>query len=522
VLNREEKKMKQDKSDIKFSEKISLAIRKTIIVSKLFTILIVIALIAAFIGLNLLIKKVDLPEIDVTSSKLYTLSESSKAAIVDLDQDVKIYVYGIEEESPVVGLIKQYCRENDKITYEMLSNESNLEKVQEFELQEGYSIIVVESADSHKIIDASSDFSSYDYTTYQQVDITEQTLTDSILSLSTQNKPKVYFVQGHEEFSISSGENSNAELGVLTTYLKNEAFEIEALNIMTTGNIPEDCDVLAIMSPSKDFLENEANAVIEYIGKGGNIFMTKDVITQGTEFPNLQRILDEYGVSIKNGYVIEKDSNSIVSNAPYVFMPKMSNYNEVTADIYSDSYIWLAYAQKIDFKSDEELNALNVMYEPLLWTSDSATFITDFSADLVSVMSTAETGEFTVAALVTKIIEFGTMVTGPDKSAETPNIESKLIICANGEFITDYIVPELSNQYPLSYLGGNKDFAINAIASLADKKESLTIRKNLNGISYAFTATQAQNRIVLAIIFVVPVIILILGIVIWKYRRKRK
>ena len=84
---------KKEESDIKFSEKFSLKIRQTVIVSKLFTWLVVLVLIAAFIGLNFLIKSVDLPEIDVTANQLYTLSEESKKALEGINQDIKIYVF---------------------------------------------------------------------------------------------------------------------------------------------------------------------------------------------------------------------------------------------------------------------------------------------------------------------------------------------------------------------------------------------------------------------------------------------
>ena len=82
---------KKEKNDVKFSEKFSLKIRKTIIVSKMMTILVVLALIAAFIGLNVWVSSLDLPEIDVTSNKIYTLSDASKKALESINQDIKIY-----------------------------------------------------------------------------------------------------------------------------------------------------------------------------------------------------------------------------------------------------------------------------------------------------------------------------------------------------------------------------------------------------------------------------------------------
>lgn len=505
---------KEEKKDIKFSEKFSLKIRKTIIVSKLMTIFIVLILIAGFIGLNIWVNSADLPEIDVTSNKIYTLSDASKKALESIDQDIKIYLFGIDENNSVVGLVKQYCEANSKITYEMLSNESNLQKVQEFELEDGYSIVVIESKDSRKIIDASSEFHSYDYTTYAEIDITEQTLTNSILSLSTQNKPKVYFIEGHEEFGES-------ELGVLTTYLENEAIECERVNLMTTGKVPDDCNVLAIMSPVTDFLENETQAVIDYINRGGNIFLTQDLLTQNSEFVNFNKILDVYGVNVENGYILEADSTNVVSNYPYIFKPQVSSSNKITSDIYSDSYMWLAYAERLNFASSEELESLNVTYEELLGTTDSAIFVTDFSSDITTAASTAQTGHCTVSALVTKTISQGEN-TSEDETENSNEVKSELVIVANGRFITDYVVSEISNQYPLSYLGSNKDFAINAISVLSNKENGLTIRKDMAGTSYAFTASAKQNRIVLAIIFAIPVVILLIGIIIWKQRKKRK
>lgn len=65
----------------------------------------------------------------------------------------------------------------------------------------------------------------------------------------------------------------------------------------------------------------------------------------------------------------------------------------------------------------------------------------------------------------------------------------------------------------------NKDLVLNSIAYLSDREEDITVRKSTGTITY--TATEQENRIILAIITGVPLLIIITGIVV-SIKRKRK
>ena len=127
----------------------------------------------------------------------------------------------------------------------------------------------------------------------------------------------------------------------------------------------------------------------------------------------------------------------------------------------------------------------------------------------------AEIGNATIASLVTKKI---TVPEGTESTAD--NTESKLIIVSSASFMSDIKVPVLNQSYPLSYLVSNADFAINSIGYLGEKENMLTIRKDYASATY--TPTEAQNIIVIVIIYGVPILIIIAGIVVWIYRKKRK
>ena len=508
--------MKEKKSDTvekkkpkkSFKETVTLMVRKKWLSNTAQTICLVVILLAAFISINLYVQSLDLPTIDVTKNKIYTLSDTSKDVIKNINKDVTVYLFGIEDKSSLAEFVKQYSRANSHIKWEILTKESNFQKVEEFDLEDGYQIIIIECDGVHKIIDTSQ-LQTYDYEIAQEVDLTEQMLTNSILAIATDQKPKVYFTTGHEEYSLEN------ELKVLSTYLANEIYEATPINLLTEGKVPEDCDLLVIMAPVKDFMEQEVEFILAYINNGGNIILSSDVGNLDETYPNLQRVYDQYGVTLNHtGYIYETNSKYALSEYPNIFMPRVSESNEITSNIYTDSQetLWLVYAGKLNFASDEQLQNLKVTRDDLLKSSEDAIFITDISKPPAESKESAEKGEFIISSEMTKTVK---EAEGSEKA-----IESKAVIIANSTFITDYKVEQLSPNYPISYSARNKDFMLNSIASLTQKENSLKIRKDMSTSTY--TPTQEQHRIVLLIIFIIPILIIATGIFMWQLRRRKR
>ena len=121
--------------------------------------------------------------------------------------------------------------------------------------------------------------------------------------------------------------------------------------------------------------------------------------------------------------------------------------------------------------------------------------------------SDEELGNATVGALLKKTIDDDTT--------------SELIVYSNNIFITNLQI-SLSSQYYSYALDfyNNEDLAMNSIAYLTGRDNMITIRKDMEVTSY--TVTAEQNTIIVTIIFAIPVIIIIIGIIIWQYRRRKK
>ena len=161
----------------------------------------------------------------------------------------------------------------------------------------------------------------------------------------------------------------------------------------------------------------------------------------------------------------------------------------------------------------DKLTELNVEKTALLTTSTKSYFRTNFSNSQDAAESDDQVGSFTVGAMMTKTLSEANEETG--EKAKT----SKLIIYGENYFISDMPLTS-STQTPVIQYRQNKDLALNSISYLVNREEDITARKSTGTVTY--TATEKENRIILAIIFAVPAVIIIAGIVIWTIRRRKK
>ena len=477
-------------------------IKKNVIVNKTKTIILSIILIALYVIINVCALGADLPQYDLTENKLYTLSDASKDVLKKIKTKVNIVAYGFDENSNFDNFLKQYCAANPEfITYEILTEESNNAKVQKYGLSSGYLVVILEAGDKYKLIDAQSEFTVYDYTTYTATDRTEQVLTNGILGLDSKRElKKVYLLDGH-------GEYTDEEIGSTLSAITLENFEYERINLLTKDVTLGDDDLLLILSPMTDINEIELGKLKDYMNKGVNIMYTQDYTMY--DLPNFKTFLSEYGVSITNGYIVETDATYTIAEGSIYFMPQVSSTNNITSEIYSDRYyMMLAQAGKLTFSSDDVLTNLDVKREDLLFTTAGAVFTPNLEKT-EETKDALETGEFTIGSILTKTVgEEGKDLT-----------ESKLLVISTGSFLTDYYVSE-DSYVTISNVGRNRDFFINSISELTDRTNYLKIRKGMD--SSTFEPTEEQNKIVLVISFLMPLVIIVIGVIVSRIRKRRK
>ena len=65
----------------------------------------------------------------------------------------------------------------------------------------------------------------------------------------------------------------------------------------------------------------------------------------------------------------------------------------------------------------------------------------------------------------------------------------------------------------------NKDIVLNSISHLTERDDTIIIRKTNESETY--TVSDQEDVIIKTIIFVVPMIIIFIGIVVWIFRRRK-
>lgn len=462
------------------------------------TILVIVILIACFIGINLLVQSFNLSPIDVTKEKLYSLSDKSKEKVKQIEQEIQIYLFGYTEESSLYNLINQYTAVNSKITVEAVTATSRPDLATLYGVDsDDQTGVVIQGTSQYKVL-SENDFYTYDTTTGETIDLTEQKLTNSMIDIVTEDKPQIYFLTGHDEYSIST------YLYSIGVYLQNEVNDVYELDLLSKS-IPEDCDVIVIATPQKDFSEYETELLIEYINNGGDLLWLNDPDLAETEYPNIQKILDLYGVSFGRGIIIEQDSANMLLDNPEFIKPTVA-YHTITKDIYNGSGIMFIDAGRIEIADTDMLEELNVTSVPFIRSGENSFYRKDLSISTVSKTDDDEEGSQVLGAELTKTVSDGK--------------ESKLVVYANNLFATSSKLNTGNYTVTAVELYNNKDLVLNTVAYLAGKEDAITIRKDTGDVTY--TATAQEDTVIRVIIFAIPVVILVVGIVIWQVRRRKK
>ena len=294
--------------------------------------------IAILVVVNLIVGQIPekYTQVDVSTQKLYTISDETVSYLKNLDTDITIYhiVQSGNEDSILEKMLTKYKEESKHITvekkdpvlYPNFTSQYTSDDVSD------NSLIVV-AGDKSKVINYSDLYETQvDYTTYQTntTGFDGEGQIDSAISyVTSENLPVIYTLEGHEELELNSS---------LTDSLEKANYDVQSLNLLTQDAVPEDTGCLLIAAPQKDLSEEEAQKIITYMEAGGKVMIFTEYT--GTDMPNLKSVLENYGVTTGDGVIMEGDTGHYIMQRPYYIVPTIDS-SDITSDIKSNRFPYL-------------------------------------------------------------------------------------------------------------------------------------------------------------------------------------
>lgn len=435
---------------------------------------------------NILISKKDITY-DVSSDKLYTISDQTKNILKENKKDITIYYLSSKTDanSTYLQIVKQYAKASKKvkIEYRDLENYPNFanDYLEDGQEATADSVIVV-CGDKSRYV-SSSDYVNYSYdSSYNMVADSlsvESNITSAINYVISEETMKVYTLTGHKEADTPT---------TLTEGLQNDNYEVEELNLLNQDKVPDDCNILYINAPETDLSKDDVKKIKKYLKKDeGKLYVTLNALVD--DLPNLFGLIESYGVTVNKGVVAEMDSQHYMSQYPTYLLPTIES-SDITTDLVGNANILLPIAKGLTIKDDTG----NYTVTSLLDTSDKAFSKVDTSSNTIEKAKEDIDGPFSLSVLV-----------GDDNGG-------KMIVfgCSNA----------LETQIDQAVSGSNSNLVLNGFNYLTKQESKISVRAKEISQDYAIIPAFWQKTIMMFSIFVIPVFLLVIGgFVVLKRRR---
>ena len=430
--------------------------------------------------------------IDISEAQTTTISEETEEYLSELEDDITIYLIATEgeEDEYIQVLLERYAAASDHITVEQRDPDLYPGFTSQYtsESLSDNSLIIV-CGDSFKVLDY-YDIYTLNSATYSYEFSGESVITSAIKALTGAEMPKIYLLTGHGETDLTESYSS------FISSVEQANIEVEELNLLSEGSVPEDADAVIMYAPQSDLSDDETEALLEYIESGGGFMLVTDYLR--SDMPNVDTVMDSYGLEAVDGLVIEGDASCYISGYPYYILPTIES-SDITQDLYdSNSYILAALAHGIQ-EIDEYRSTLTIT--PLLSTSSSAYVKADpANAETLEQEDGDTSGSFMLGAAVTEEVD--------------DDAESRVVWISSTYF--------LDENLDLTVGGSNSEFMLSAVAWTAgsDTDTSSISSKDL-GITTILMDSATSTTLSVIVVGVIPLALLAAGFIIWRSRRVR-
>ena len=468
--------------------------------------------VAVIIVLNLVVGQI--PEayrnIDVSSTKIYDISDTSKDLLKGLDDKIDMKVLAVKDETDdrITTFISKYVALSDKIKVEWIDPVLHPSALTEYNTSQNTIYVSCEATGKSTTISFDkilvSDYSSYYYSgssSYTSFD-GEGQLSSAVNYVTSDVQKKIYTVTGHGEDSLST---------TITDLMTKNNYTTEELNLLMTDAIPDDCDLLLMDGPTNDLSDDEVSLLSGYLGEGGKVMCLLGD-TGLASLPKLAGLLKDYGIEGADGYIA--DPQRCYQNQPYYIFPVL-NLSGDMADGISSQMVLLMNSRGLT-TTDPARDTITT--SAFMTTSEQAYAVTeedqkqgtyDLGVVATETISSDSDSSDDTSSDSDSSTDASSDSTSSDDSTESK--EGRLTVISSGSLIDQQITDAFSQLE-------NTQVFMNAVTANFDGVTNLSIEAK--SLTTEYNTVQHAGGFSILVVFGIPAVILIGGFVVWFRRRK--
>jgi ABC-type uncharacterized transport system involved in gliding motility auxiliary subunit len=424
---------------------------------------------------------------DVTRNQRFTLSEQTQSLLEQLDGDIVFTAFLRKHTNQWQGgeaLLNMYMHHGRNVRFEMIDPDEKPHVAERYRAKSGE--VIVEYKENLRKADG----------------LSEEKITNALLFASRERQKTVYFVTGHDEKRLDSGEGDG--LRFARQGLENTGFLTRELSLVEVDSIPPDCAVLVLAGPKKEYLQSEVNHIDNFLARGGSVLFLLD---PRWPISHMQLILDRYYVVAFDYVLLDElvvDAGEEMFDATYT---KIRNYNTHPITRGFRSITIFPMARPLAIEPNESDLAIRTQY--LAITGKSAWGETDMNSFRAGSAIRDET-DLAPPLGVAVVAERTNRYDGPSGRPPEREWTSKIVVVGDSDFATNRFYRLL----------GNSDFFLNAIEYLAEEEIVIPIRpKKSLGDRVYISASEGRLIFVLCLVSLPLMVASLGGYVLMRKRR---
>ncbi|HXY04102.1 MAG TPA: GldG family protein [Terriglobales bacterium] len=416
---------------------------------------------------------------DATANKRYSLSDQTAKIVKNLKQPATIIYFDQGTRfQHAKDLLTEYSNLSPKIQVKYVDPDKNPQEAREAGIK-NYGTALVEVGDRKE----------------EAKSMTEEGITGAIIRDLKNTIRTVCFVGGSGEHQIDDSDRNGYSR--FKDLLGKDNYQAKSIDLLQRAEVPNDCTVLVVAGPTRDYQQPEVDAIKKYVEDGGRALLMLDPplkIGRSDIADNdaLTNLLQNWGVTLDKNLILDLNPiGQLAGLGPQVALVTHYESQPIVSGL-KGSATGFPLSRSMEVKNGDKTSV-----QKLFDSSDTSLATNNLNSPRVDPNDPKNRkGPMTIAAA-------GTYNTGKQDS------QGRFVVVGSSSWAENSFIN----------FNGNGDLALNTVDWLSSDEDLISIRPKERE-DRRVTMTRAQLNLVRSTSqFILPLIVIVAGVSVWWKRR---